>query len=102
MTDGYTTDRNDPQLREADARDPHQQAAYLVLSDEERAKGFVRKVRMSYRHTVCHSTTTMGLPLAETYARDPGFYDGTYCVHCREHFPVREFVWTDDGSVVGS
>lgn len=26
------------------------QASYLVLSDEERAKGFVRPVRRSYRH----------------------------------------------------
>jgi len=49
----------------------------------------------------CGGATTMGLALAETYARDPGFYGQTYCVHCQMHRPVKEFVW-DDGSTVGS
>ena len=49
----------------------------------------------------CGCATTMGLELAETYARDPKFYGQTYCVHCRMHRPVEEFTW-DDGSVVGS
>lgn len=35
---------------------------YLVLSDDERAKGFVRPVRRSYVHTVCGGETTMGKP----------------------------------------
>lgn len=45
---GLTTDRNDPGLKIT--RPDGQQEAYLVLSDEERAKGFVRPVRTSYRH----------------------------------------------------
>jgi hypothetical protein len=46
-----TTDPNDPRLgRGADEKPVPQNAAYLVLSDEERAKGFVRPVRASYRH----------------------------------------------------
>ena len=39
--------------------------------------------------------TTMGLALAETYARDPHFYSGTMCVNCRTHFPLNEFKWED-------
>jgi hypothetical protein len=79
-----------------------QQVAYLVLCPEERAKGFVRPVRQSYTHTKCGAVTKMGLALAETYARDPKFYGGTFCVGCRAHFPVAEFTWEADGSVVGS
>jgi hypothetical protein len=82
-----------------------QNAAYLVLSDEERAKGFVRPVRRSYIHTVCGGLTSMAQGIAETYARDPGFYGSTYCVHCRMHRPVGEhgeFVWDGTGEKVGS
>jgi hypothetical protein len=73
---------------------------YWVLSASERAKGFVRPVRRSYRHLTCGSVTTMGTALAETYARDPKFYGATFCCACGSHLPVGEhgeFVW-DDGS----
>lgn len=46
-----TTDRNDPRLRETQPNG--QNAAYIVLSEEERAKGFVRPVRRSYKHVGC-------------------------------------------------
>lgn len=78
------------------------QKGYIVLCPEERDKGYVRPVRRSYRHTKCGTVTTMGLALAETYARDPKFYGGTFCCGCRAHFPVAEFTWDPDGSVVGS
>lgn len=78
------------------------QKGYVVLSAAERVGGFVRPVRESYRHTKCGTVTTMGRALAETYARDPKFYSGTFCCHCRLHFPVSEFTWEPDGSVVGS
>jgi hypothetical protein len=71
MAEGVTTDRNDPRLRQADAAEPAQQAAYLVLSDEERQRGFIRPVRRSYRHITCGTVTTMGTAIAETYARQP-------------------------------
>jgi hypothetical protein len=106
MTDHLTTDPNDPRLThgpDEDRRVP-QADVYLVLSDEERAKGFVRPVRDSYRHLVCGSITMMGRALSETYARDPSFYGGTYCVECAQHRPVGEsgeFVWLD-GSKVGT
>jgi hypothetical protein len=129
------------------------QKGYVVLSEEERAKGFVRPVRRSYKHvgarpvyptreltdeerklfgaefvvfeeyppekcpatgrfwkkselnSGCGTVTTMSQPLAETYARSPAFYSGTYCSGCRNHFPVGadgEFVWVDDGTRVGT
>ena len=107
MTDRLTTDRNDPRLTHGVDSEPVPQAeAYLVLSEEERAKGFVRPFRDVYRHTLtaaaCGSVTTMGRALSETYARDPLFYGATYCVACRMHRPVAEFVWDVDGQVVGS
>lgn len=85
-----------------------QQEDYVVLCDSERAKGFVRPVRRSYKHLKCGSITTMSQSIAETYARDPGFYSGTFCVGCGGHYPIEtygqtgEFVWLDDGSKLGS
>lgn len=79
-----------------------QQKGYVVLTPAERAKGFVRPVRDAYRHMKCGKITTMSRDLAETYARDPGFYSGTFCTTCRGHFPVGEdgeFTWYEnDGS----
>jgi hypothetical protein len=77
-----------------------QHAGYIVLCDAERAKGFVRPYRDSYRHVGkmielvddagnssghpnvggCGTVTTMGRALSETYARDPKFYGSTFCV----------------------
>jgi len=98
-----TTDPNDPRLGHyAGPENPGPQAeAYLVLSEAERAKGFVRPVRNSYIHNKCGVVTTMARALCETYARDPKFYGATYCCNCSAHFPVSEFRW-EDGTVVGS
>jgi len=82
-----------------------QQKGYVVLSAEERARGFVRPVRRSYLHEKCGAVTTMGLSIAETYARDPSFYSGTFCSTCRAHFPVGasgEFVWDGTDEKVGT
>lgn len=86
-----------------------QQKGYVVLTPEERAKGFVRPVRDAYRHLKCGKITMMGRDIAETYARDPGFYSGTFCTTCREHFPVGEngeFTWYEmdgtEGQKVGT
>lgn len=92
-----------PEHREL--RPDGQQNDYVVLAEEERAKGFVRPVRRSYVHLKCGVVTTMGQTLAETYARDPTFYGGTFCAHCREHFPVGpdgEFVWDGTNEKVGT
>lgn len=139
------------------------QKGYVVLSAEERAKGFVQPVRRSYRHVGiagpanplrdltedekaryaaygyvkyedydtgskgisddsvvgrfwtqqdldrvgkgCGRVTTMGQALAETYARNPKFYGGTFCAICHRHFPVGaqgEFVWEGTDERVGT
>jgi hypothetical protein len=130
-----------------------QHASYWVLSAAERAKGFVRPVRESYKHVGitgpkypledldanqqeefaqfgyvkyerypesespvvgrywtqadldrvgkgCGTVTTMGRAIAETYAREPGFYGATMCCGCQKHLPVGadgEFVWVEKG-----
>lgn len=79
-----------------------QHKGYVVLCDEERAKGFVRPYRDSYTHRTCGMVTKMGRALSETYARDPKFYSHTFCVTCDRHLPVSEFAWTEDGLQVGS
>ena len=150
-----TTDPNDPRLGRGSDESPRpQNEAYLVLSEEERAKGFVRPVRTTYKHVgerpqypltdldeaqlaeyakfgwvmyekypeelkplsgrywtqqqldamqkPCNAVTTMGLSIAETYARNPRFYGSTYCVGCMKHRPVEEFVWEGTDQKVGS
>jgi hypothetical protein len=100
-----TTDRNDPELGRGVGGEG-MNAKYLVLSEEERAKGFVRPVRESYTHEKCGASTRMGIALSETYARDPHFYGATFCVKCNSHFPVGadgEFTWDHtDGEKVGT
>lgn len=101
-----TSDPSDPRLsRGADPADSsyrEQAPVYLVLSEEERAKGFIRPLRLAYWHEKCGRITTMAKPLAETYARDPGFYGATYCTHCGQHRPVGadgEFRWCDPNNL---
>jgi hypothetical protein len=86
-----------------------QQKGYVVLTAAERAKGYVRPVRDAYRHLKCGKITTMSRDIAETYARDPKFYSGTFCTTCRDHFPVGEngeFTWYEmdgrEGPKVGT
>lgn len=82
-----------------------QQQDYVVLAEEERAKGFVRPLRRSYKHLTCGIVTTMSQSIAETYARKPDFYSGTFCAGCRAHFPVGkdgQFVWGGTDEKVGT
>jgi hypothetical protein len=98
-----TTDPKHPKLTHGVDNKPTAQAeVYLVLSEEERAKGFVRPYRNKYIHKTCGTETVMGQALSETYARNPKFYGATYCVVCQMHKPVAEFTWSSDGEVVGS
>jgi hypothetical protein len=152
----FTTDPTDPRLGhgvDAQARPQHE--VYLVLSEDERKKGFVRPVRRSYRHVGvakitnplrdltdeeqvryagsgyvkfevypdsespktgrfwtqealdniaqgCGTVTTMGMELAETFARQPDFYGSAFCVHCSMHIPVDEFIWVGSNERLGS
>lgn len=100
-----------------------QQKEYVILSADERAKGFVRPVRRTYIHVgvlpegkqrqypitredvygdACGHRTTCSPAIADTYARDPEFYSGTFCVSCSKHFPLNEFVWEGTTEQVGS
>lgn len=90
--------------REIDER-TGQQKDYVVLSTEERSKGFVRPLRFAYVHLTCGAVTRMAPAIAETYARDPKFYGATFCARCREHFAVGEqgeFVWDGTDEKVGT
>ena len=57
-------------------------------------------MRRVYIHTICGAATKMGPALAETYARDPSYYSHTFCMKCKEHLPVEEFVWDGTGPAV--
>lgn len=75
-----------------------QQQDYVVLAEEELAKGYKRPFRNAYIHLTCGTLTVMGDTLSATYARDPSFYGATFCAGCRDHFPVGpaprgQFVW---------
>lgn len=160
---GVTSDPNHPGIKRGppdETRVPMNDV-YLVLSEEERSKGFVRPVRRSYVHVGiagpkfpledlspeqierwkdspdpyvkfepypegyqgsatgrywsqksldavgkgCQSVTTMGEAIAETYAREPGYYGSTYCSACAMHRKVGrdgEFVWDGTDIRVGT
>ena len=98
-----TTDPTDPGLGHGSDTEPGpQNDTYLVLSEEERTKGFVRPVRRSYVHQKCGALTTMSQAIAETYARNPKFYGSTYCMNCQMHLPVSEFLGDGTEETVGS
>jgi hypothetical protein len=109
-----TTSGQPPKQFDSPAPDPEtfdegshkgQHKDYWVLSESERAKGFVRPVRSAYRHAKCGTVTTMGRALAETCARDPHFYGSTFCVSCGSHFRVGadgEFTWDGTNEKVGT
>jgi hypothetical protein len=94
-----------PGVPNTEDRGDGQQKGYIILSDVERAKGFVRPLRRSYVHLKCGGVTRMSLKIAETYARLPTFYSGTLCIRCANHFPVGpngDFVWEDTDEKVGT
>lgn len=65
-----TTDPNHPDLKRGiDEEKVPQNKAYLVLNDDEKAKGYIRPIRDTYIHKTCGTVTRMGLSIAETYAR---------------------------------
>lgn len=121
MTEKITLSDGSPVTSDHRELDPRtgQQKGYVVLSDEERAKGFARPLRRSYVHVGrgatfdgpvmlryaeggCGTVTRMALSIAETYARDPTFYSGTFCVGCQKHLPLEEFIWDGTATQVGS
>jgi len=95
---GFTTDPNHPELgRGIDDIKVELNKVYLVLSQTEIDKGFVKPYRTSYVHLTCNKATSINTKIAETYATDPYFYSSTYCCHCSMHRPLKEFIWSPDG-----
>jgi hypothetical protein len=77
-----------------------QNSTHYTLPQEELDKDFVRPVRSSYKHLVCGTVTTMGIKIAQTYARKPDQYTTTWCMSCKAYLPVGadgEFVWDEPG-----
>lgn len=71
---------------------------------EERVDGTTHLWTAKRLKSGCGVATTMGQAIAETYAREPGYYGATFCIRCGIHLPVGEhgeFTW-DDGSKVGT
>jgi hypothetical protein len=97
---GLTTSQEE--ARASAINEEGKQEKYVVLPKEDLEKGFTRPLRRSYTHEKCGVSTKMALPLCETYARDPNFYGGTYCAGCGSHFPLAQFIWDEDGEIVGS
>lgn len=76
---------------------------YVKYEEYDSTTGmFWTQERLDKVYRGCGAITSMGLALCETYARDPKYYGSTFCVGCKSHEPVGEFVWTEDGEVVGS
>lgn len=87
-----TYDKNDPKLHET--LPGGQKAAYLALSAEERAKGFVRPVRTAYKHVGCRPK----YPVRELTEEEHDRYD-RYNYMYWEQYPeggrISGKFWTD-------
>jgi len=80
-----TTDPDDPRLGHgADTGPGPQNEAYLVLSEAERTKGFVRPLRLSYRHL---GTPGPRHPLRDLTDREQERYAGNGYVRYEEYPP---------------
>ena len=91
-----TDDPNDPRLtRGCDERPGPQAEVYLVLSEEERAKGFVRPVRRSYIHVgpAGWESALRDLTDAEK-ERYHGFGYVKFEAYPESRFPVTGRFWT--------
>lgn len=74
-------------------------------SDSPRTGRYWRQVELDAVGKGCGSLTIMPMPIAETYAREPGFYGRTFCAGCRQYLPVGErgeFVWDGTNERVGT
>lgn len=60
----------------------------------------VRPYRNTYSHNTCGERTTCPPTVAETYQKNPKYYNRTFCVGCKDYFPVSEFKWKD-GTTLG-
>lgn len=89
------TDPTDPLLtRGVDASPVKQASAYLVLSAEERAKGFVRPVRHAYVHAGAQPKYPLRDLTPEQHEAHRGYGYAKYEVYPEERSPVMGRYWT--------
>lgn len=62
---------------------------------------FVEPIRHVYIHDDCGGATKMTTKLAASWARDPDYYDYTFCLDCGDYYPVEDFAWKDTGNQLG-
>lgn len=77
-----------------------QKKDYIVIDKNENF-GFKRPYRTEYFHIKCDAVTRLHPDIARTFATEPLFYSGTFCGRCKNHFPLSEFRWLPDHSIVG-
>jgi hypothetical protein len=83
---GLTTDPTDPRLGHgSNEKEVPQNEAYLILSDEERAKGLVRPIRLSYIHVGAAGPT---YPLRDLTEEEVNSYGDRYAKF--EEYPEEE------------
>lgn len=78
---------------------------FHMLTELDKARGYVRPLRYIYTHLGCGAQQHMSLKVAEAYAREPTRQQRLYCLHCDEHFNVGakgEFVWAGTEERVGT
>ena len=70
-----------------------QEKTETELSDNERARGFVRPLRNTNKHPECGGITLMSDKIAENMAKKPNHYDEMYCIDCKTSAPLDKFIW---------
>ena len=94
MTD-ITTDPNDPRLTHGNDDVPVPQAeAYLVLSEEEREKGFVRRYRDTYVHVGNKPKRPLRELTEEERTRYGSFHYVAFESYSESESPVTGRFWT--------
>ena len=73
-----------------------------MITDTEKARGFVRPIRSVIVHKACGERNVLTDAVAEMYARDPKGNTNALCVACGNYFPVVEFNWEGIEEKVGS
>lgn len=92
-----TTDPKDPALKEGQKNETGQHDIYLVLSQEERAKGFVRPVRDTYIHVgkkLCYEEIWYLLDEKQQSEMKKKFPD-------KEYFAVMVSLKDKNGKIIG-
>lgn len=90
-----TTDPNDPRLTHGTDTEPTPQAAvYLVLSEEERAKGFVRPYRDTYIHVGAKSKYPLRALTEEELERHSKFGYVMFEPYPESALPITGRYWT--------